>query len=61
MFQILIKIDTGQKATFKKKVVYPPQLIQPTFLIYHRKQTWRNAPYKGVKNFMQNCGEISCL
>ena len=27
MFQILVKIDAGQNATFKKKVVYPPQLI----------------------------------
>ena len=44
MFQILVKIDVGQNVTFKKKVVYPPQLIQPTFLIYYGKQTWRNAP-----------------
>ena len=61
IFQILVKIDAGQNATFKKKVVYPTQLIQPTFLIYHGKQTWCNAPYKGVKNFMQNCREISWL
>ena len=44
MFHILVKIDTGQNATFKKKVVYPQQLIRPTFLIYHGKETWRNAP-----------------
>ena len=57
MFQILVKIDAGQNATFKKKVVYPPQLIPPKFLIYNGKQTWHNAPYKGVKKFMQNCGD----
>ena len=61
MFQIVVKIDAGQTATFKKKVFYLAQLIQLTFLIYHGKQTWRNAPYKGVKNFMQNCREISWL
>lgn len=53
MFQILVKIDIGKNATFKNKVVYPPQLIQLTFLIYHGKQAWRNAPYKGVKKFMK--------
>ena len=61
MLQILVKIDAGQNATFKKKVGYPPQLIRPTFLIYCGKETWCNAPYKGVNNFMQNCGEISWL
>ena len=35
MFQLVVKIDTGQTATFKKKVVYPAQLIRSTFLIYH--------------------------
>ena len=44
MLQILVKIDAGQNATFKKKVVYPPQRIQSTFLIYHGKETWHNAP-----------------
>ena len=63
MFQLVVKIDAGQPATFKKKVVYPAQLIQPKLLIYHGKQTWHNSPYKGVKDFMQNCREISwfCL
>ena len=61
MFQILVKIDAGQNATFKNKVVYPPQLILPTFMIYQGKETWCNAPYKGVNNFMQNCTEISWL
>ena len=61
MFQLMVKIDAGHTATFKKKVVYPPQLIRPTFLIYHGKQTWRNAPYKGVNKLMQNCREISWL
>ena len=61
MFELVVKIDAGQPATFKKKVVNPTQLIQPRLMIYHGKPTWRNAPHKGVKDFMQNCKEISWL
>ena len=61
MFELVVKIDTGQPATFKKKAVNPIQLIRPRLLIYHGKPTWQNAPYKGVKDFMQNCKEILWL
>ena len=63
MFEQVVKKDAGQCATLKKKVVNPAQLIRLRLLIYHGKRTWRNAPYKGVKAFMQNCKEISrfCL
>ena len=61
MFELVVKIDVGQLATFKKKAVNPAQLIQPRLLIYHGKPTWRNAPYKVVKAFMQNFKEISWL
>ena len=61
MFQLVVKIDAGQTTTFKKKGVYPEQLIWPALLIYRGKPAWRNAPYKGVKYFMKNCREISWL
>jgi hypothetical protein len=63
MFEPVVKKDAGQRATLKKKAVNLAQLIRLRLLIYHGKRTWRNAPYKGVKAFMQNCKEISriCL
>ena len=61
MFEPVVKIYAGQRTTFKKKAVNPAQLIRPRLLIYHGKPTWQNAPYKGVKDFMQNCKEISWL
>ena len=61
MFELVVKIDAGQPATFKKKAVNPAQLIWLRLLIYHAKPTWQNAPYKGVKAFMQNCKEISWI
>ena len=61
MFQILVKIDAGKNAKFKKKVVYPPQLIWLTLLIYHGKETWHNAPYKAVNKFMQNRRDLVAL
>ena len=59
MFEPVVKKDAGQRATLKKKAVNLAQLIRLRLLIYHRKGTWRNAPYKGVKAFMQNCRQIS--
>ena len=61
MFELVVKIDAEQLATFNKKAVNPAQLIRLRLLIYHGKPTLQNAPYKGVKAFMQNCKEISWL
>ena len=61
MFELVVKIDAGKPTTFKNKDFNPAQLIQLRLLIYHGKPTWRNAPYKGVKDFMQNWKEILWL
>ena len=59
MFEPVVKKDARPRATLKKKAVNLAQLILLRLLIYHGKRTWRNAPYKGVKAFIQNCREIS--